>query len=96
MGQRLKISPLVVLISLVIWGWILGVVGAILAVPITLMILSVLKSFEATSWIAVLAQPASSSEEHERTEASRRLNALRDRTASLLKSEPSEPAPSAE
>jgi predicted PurR-regulated permease PerM len=53
-GQGLKISPVIVFISLFVWGWLLGGVGAILAVPITLMILSLLESFDVTRWLVVL------------------------------------------
>ena len=34
-GQNLNLSPLVILVSLILWGWIWGVVGMILAVPLT-------------------------------------------------------------
>ncbi len=34
-GRRLQLNPLVVTISLLIWGWIWGAMGLILAVPIT-------------------------------------------------------------
>jgi AI-2 transport protein TqsA len=34
-GQRLNLSPIMVLISLIFWGWVWGIVGMILAVPIT-------------------------------------------------------------
>ena len=33
MGQSLKISPVVVFVGLFIWGYLLGGIGAILAVP---------------------------------------------------------------
>ncbi len=35
MGNRLKISPVVVFVGLFIWGYLLGGVGALLAVPMT-------------------------------------------------------------
>ncbi len=35
-GQQVSLSPLVVLITLLVWGWIWGIAGAILAVPITI------------------------------------------------------------
>ena len=35
-GRQVSLSPLVVLITLLVWGWIWGVAGAILAVPITI------------------------------------------------------------
>jgi predicted PurR-regulated permease PerM len=34
-GKRLKLNPLVVTIALLIWGWIWGAMGLILAIPIT-------------------------------------------------------------
>jgi len=38
MGDNLGLSPIVVLLSLVIWGWIWGFAGMILAVPLTMII----------------------------------------------------------
>ncbi len=38
-GRRLSISPLIILLSLLFWGWIWGIAGAILAVPITIAML---------------------------------------------------------
>jgi len=35
LGMRLGLSPLVVILSLIFWGWLWGIVGMILAVPIT-------------------------------------------------------------
>ena len=37
-GNSLGLSPLVILLSLVFWGWLWGVVGAILAVPIAVIL----------------------------------------------------------
>lgn len=37
-GHRLNLSPLVILFSLIFWGWIWGVVGMFLAVPITVIV----------------------------------------------------------
>jgi AI-2 transport protein TqsA len=34
-GDQLDLSPLVILVSLVFWGWIWGVTGMFLAVPLT-------------------------------------------------------------
>ena len=85
MGEGLNMSPLVVFISIFIWGWILGGAGAIVAIPITLMILSVLDSFEATRWIVVLLRPPSSSEEHERNEANLKLKDLWGRASNVIK-----------
>lgn len=54
MGRGLGLSPLVVLASLVFWGWVLGPVGMFLAVPLTLVVKIALASAEETRWIAVL------------------------------------------
>ena len=54
MGQGLGISPVVIFISLFVWGWLLGGIGAILAVPLTLLVMAVLKSFDNTRWIVTL------------------------------------------
>lgn len=34
-GKRLSLSPVVVFIAVVFWGWIWGIVGALIAIPIT-------------------------------------------------------------
>jgi len=56
MGQGLRISPLVVFISVFVWGWLLGGIGAILSVPLTLIILDILEGFPSTQWMVSLAR----------------------------------------
>jgi len=34
-GKSLRLSPVVILVSVVFWGWVWGVMGAVLSVPIT-------------------------------------------------------------
>ena len=51
-GKRLTLSPSVVFVSFFFWGWLLGPVGAILSMPITVMLLLVLSSDEHTQWLA--------------------------------------------
>ena len=58
MGQGLGISPVVVFISLFVWGWLLGGVGAILAVPLTLLIIAILDSSDNTRFLATLMSVA--------------------------------------
>lgn len=40
-GRQVSLSSLVVLISLLLWGWIWGIAGAILAVPLTITVMVV-------------------------------------------------------
>lgn len=54
LGRSLNLSPLVVIISLVVWGTIWGLVGMFLCVPITVVVLIVFAQFETTRPLAVL------------------------------------------
>ncbi|MCB0193089.1 MAG: AI-2E family transporter [Anaerolineae bacterium] len=54
LGEGLGLSALVVFITMVFWGWILGPIGLILSTPVTAAIKIVLESSEATRWAAVM------------------------------------------
>ena len=53
-GQRLDLSPLLLFFSLIFWGYIWGIVGMILSVPIMSMIKIALSYIPATKPIAIL------------------------------------------
>lgn len=54
MGRSLNLSPLVILLSLVVWGSIWGIAGMFLCVPIMVVLMIVFSYFPATRWLAVL------------------------------------------
>jgi predicted PurR-regulated permease PerM len=54
MGRSLNLSPLVVIVSLMVWGAIWGVVGMFLCMPIMVVLMIVFAHFETTRPVAVL------------------------------------------
>jgi AI-2 transport protein TqsA len=53
-GDRLNLSPVVILFSLLFWGWLWGVVGAILSIPITATIKIILENVPNLKPVGVL------------------------------------------
>jgi AI-2 transport protein TqsA len=53
-SKGLNIPPYVVLLSVVFWGWLLGALGTLIAVPITLLMRVILSNFTEAHWLVNL------------------------------------------
>ena len=60
MGRHLGLSPLIVFMSLVFWGWAWGPIGMFLSVPITMMVKILLENSDDLRWVATLMGSARS------------------------------------
>jgi len=88
MGNRLKISPVVVFVGLFIWGYLLGGIGALLAVPMTLLVLIIMENFEGTRPLAVLMRYTGEEKKEERKEAAKHVKGLFNRFKRESKPDP--------
>lgn len=88
MGQSLKISPVVVFVGLFVWGYLLGGIGAILAVPMTMLVLIIMENFEGTRPLAILMRYTGEKDNAEREQAVNHLRDVFNRVSKSLKINP--------
>ncbi|MFA4827665.1 MAG: AI-2E family transporter [Thermodesulfovibrionales bacterium] len=62
MGRKLGLSTLVVFLSLIFWGSLLGPVGMVLCIPLTMTLKFACENNKSTRWIAVLLGPEAPAE----------------------------------
>jgi predicted PurR-regulated permease PerM len=62
MGKKLGLSTLVVFLSLIFWGSLLGPVGMVLCIPLTMTLKFACQNYKDTQWIAVLLGPEAAAE----------------------------------
>ncbi len=55
-GRKLGLSTLVVFMSMIFWGWVLGPIGMLLSVPLTMIAKIALATNKDTRWLAVMLE----------------------------------------
>ncbi|MDT8357463.1 MAG: AI-2E family transporter [Methanomicrobiaceae archaeon] len=53
-ARTFEIPPLIVILSLIFWGWLLGIAGMVFCIPLTLIVLIFIQASDELSWINVL------------------------------------------
>lgn len=79
MGDRLKMSPVVVFISIFFWGYLLGAIGVLLCIPLTLIVIMILENVDSTRWIAALMRYDGSSRRKDQKQAVKKVQKFADK-----------------
>ena len=87
MGKRMNLHPAVILLSLSIWGHLLGVLGMIVALPMTTLLLAYLRRYNE------IAETSGSSEEYILREAIDTVNISRGRKSGEMQNDAVEDVP---
>ncbi len=53
-AESVDLAPIIVVLSLLFWGWLLGPMGALVAVPLSIAARFLFESFEESRWLAML------------------------------------------
>ncbi len=54
LGKKISVSPLMILVALLVWSWIWGVPGALIAVPMTILVVVTFAQIPALRPVALL------------------------------------------
>lgn len=69
MGRELDLSTLVVFLSLIFWGWVLGPVGMLLSIPLTILVKIALENDRQTNWLGTMLGAGPDDDEGDRNHA---------------------------
>ncbi len=72
-GKGLKLSPGILFLSLIYWDYVLGTAGALLFIPLTVILKIVLESFDETKWLARFMGPTGDIQDGEKTESKEKI-----------------------
>ena len=77
MGRGLGLSPLVIIIAMFFFGWVLGPIGMLLSIPLAMTVKIALESDDETRWIALLMASGSRVRAAQRREESKEKRKLK-------------------
>lgn len=91
LGNRLKMNPVMVILSVAFWGWLWGIVGVFLAVPLLIVARLTLQHFEATQTLALmLAGSTEIDVDMERRKQREQTSVVEDPVLSVLQKKPTQ------